>query len=51
MNIPAVIKPEVELRAVLYSESLYSQVGAHEEPYGLRQKVLIAVMLSYVLHN
>ena len=39
MNIPAVIKLEVELMAVLDSKPLDSQVGAHEEPYGLHQKI------------
>lgn len=44
MNIPAVIKLEVELRAVLDSKPLDSQVGAHEEPYGLHQKYYLVML-------
>lgn len=34
-DIPATIKPEMELWTVLDLEPLYCQIGAHEEPYCL----------------
>lgn len=41
VNTPAVVKSEIELRAILDFKSLHSQVGAHEEPYGLYYKSYI----------
>ena len=49
MNIPAVIKPEVKLRAVLDSKPLDSQVGAHEEPYGLHQKYYLVMLWVIII--
>lgn len=43
MDISAIIKSEVELGAILYFEPFHSQVGAHEEPYGLHYKILVSV--------
>lgn len=38
MDILAFVESEVELRAILDSLSLDSQVRAHEEPYGLNSE-------------
>lgn len=43
MDISAIIKSEVELGAILDFEPFHTQVGAHEEPYGLHYKILNSV--------
>lgn len=53
MYVLTTVESEVELRAVLYTQSFHYQVGAHEEPNCLqeRKKKKIKIATLVVLHH